>query len=102
MSGDIISKPGEELTTKLHYDNMDNNLIVEHSQDVEAILKNNRGLRNEGLGMFKSGNGRRVASIPLVIYHKLMKDGIANDPARFKRWLNDPDNQAFRTSTGKA
>ena len=45
------------------------------------------------------GLGRKVASIPLVVWNDLQKKGITRDKAAFKRWLNDPDNKFFRTTS---
>jgi len=42
-----------------------------------------------------------VASIPLNLYYDLKRQGIVDDPARFKKWLNDSDNRFFRTRGGR-
>jgi hypothetical protein len=48
----------------------------------------------------------KVASIPLVVFAELEKQGITRglnvlDTDRFKAFLNNPDNQVFRTRMGK-
>ena len=43
----------------------------------------------------------RVASIPLTVYYDLKQKGILDDQAAMKKWLNDPDNELFRTRKGK-
>jgi hypothetical protein len=48
----------------------------------------------------------KVASIPLVVFAELEKQGITRgfqvlDMDRFKAFLNNPDNQVFRTRMGK-
>lgn len=74
-------------------------VTAEAVQDVEDRLSINKALQNEPRSGW--GEGRRVASIPLVIWEDLKRRGIAYDTARLKAWLNDPDNRAFRTMTGK-
>lgn len=77
----------------------DGNVTAQTLQDIEPILEENLMLRNERSG-FK-GDQHHVASIPLVVYEQLLKEGIAQDEARFKAWLNDSDNKMFRTHPGK-
>lgn len=74
-------------------------LVVKKSQNLEPILDFNKAQRDE----FRDyrGDMHKVASIPNLIVEKLMKEGIWQDKLRLKKWLNDPDNRAFRTSTGK-
>lgn len=44
---------------------------------------------------------RHAAEIPVEIYADLERRGIAQDPARFKAWLNDPDNGMWRVWKGR-
>lgn len=78
---------------------------IQTVQDVDAIVEANAEHRKA----FTSGrdhwgdqiNGdTKVASIPLNVWMDLKRKGIADDPVAFKRWLNDPDNFAFRTRPG--
>ena len=84
---------------------------VDH-QNVDSIIKQNLEERNSGENEVRTHNARKVASIPLVEVERLRtrshKDGGPIDlnmigydtehAARFVRYLNDPDNRAFRTS----
>jgi len=73
--------------------------VVETVQETEAILNaNKRALNGSEKGWGENMN--RVASIPLSVYYDLKRKGIADDPARLKKWLNDRDNLAFRTKGG--
>jgi hypothetical protein len=75
-------------------------IVVKKTQNVQPIIDANTRQRND----FNGTHGRefvKAASIPNIQVEKLMKKGIWQDPARLKAWLNDPDNRAFRTSTGK-
>lgn len=79
----------------------DDTFVVEESQDVTAIIDANKKQHNEIDRHQPHGNLSKVASIPLNIYFDLKKQGVVDDPKRFKRWLNDPDNRYFRTRGGR-
>lgn len=78
---------------------------IRTEQDVTAIVELNKvHQRQFSHGSDTWGDGydhrTKVASIPLSIWMDLKKKGVANDPVAMKRWLNDPDNFAFRTRPG--
>ena len=75
----------------------DDTVKIATSQDVTKIVEANKRARNEIDRHHKFGEWSKVASIPLTVLYDLKRRGIADDPAAFKRWLNDPDNRAFRT-----
>jgi hypothetical protein len=77
---------------------------IRTQQDVTGIIESNKvHQRQFSNGRDTWGDGydhrTKVASIPLHIWTELKKR-IGNDPVAFKRWLNDPDNFAFRTRPG--
>jgi hypothetical protein len=37
----------------------------------------------------------------MALFYKLKNQGIIDDPAAMKRWLNNPDNKLFRTRPGR-
>lgn len=79
----------------------DKKIITEaKEQDVTQLIKKNKELQNLDDGYSPSRNMRRVASIPDILYWNLKLKGIIDDPKAFKKWLNDPDNRAFRTAEG--
>ena len=43
---------------------------------------------------------RHAAEIPMVIWTKALREGWHNDKTAWKKWLNDPDNKAFRVWKG--
>jgi hypothetical protein len=89
-------------TSKLfHYDHTDDTFVIKTVQDVEPILEANKAAMNSLDERAKHGEFDRVASIPMPIYMELQRKGIADDPTAFTRWLDDPDNRAFRTRPGK-
>lgn len=72
---------------------------VETVQDVTKIAEANKRQSNSAGG--KWGEMAKVASIPLSVYYDLKRRGIIDDPVAMRKWLNDPDNFAFRTRAGK-
>jgi hypothetical protein len=72
-------------------------LVEVAKQDIGERLSINKALQNEDRPY---NEGQRVASVPTVVWEKLVREGIANDTKRLKKWLNDPDNRAFRTRLG--
>jgi hypothetical protein len=97
-------------TTTSFIDNGDQ-LIIEQKQDISAILEHNKALYNQSLdrkgwdGNNAISPNNKVASIPLVVFAELEKQGITRgfqvlDMDRFRAFLNNPDNQVFRTRMG--
>lgn len=97
------------------YDIVDGVFVATSTQDVEAVIEQNKKERLSGQNDGREQNMRKVASIPLVVVELLrnrsMKDGgpidlnlLGIDPdhtMRFDRWLNDRDNQYFRTNNAR-
>lgn len=86
----------------------DGGLIIQTVQDVSGIIEANKKEFNSYDERAKwSGDlyGNKVASIPLTVIDDLNKLGIMRgfhvlDEKRFRAWLNERDNQAFRTRPG--
>ena len=72
--------------------------VVETKQDVSAIAERNKNEYKETPNRYRDVN--KVASIPLSVYYELKKRGIADDPKAMRKWLNDSNNQVFRTRAG--
>ncbi len=80
----------------------DDTLKIYEEQDIEPVLDMNQRLRNntdERHGW--KGDMHRVASIPLVVYDELLRTGKTKDKDYMKKWLNAPENQVFRTRSGR-
>ena len=90
---DFVYESGDSLK--------DDQIIISESQDVTAIIEANNRSANEIDKHQKYGEWSKVASIPLNLYYDLKRQGIVDDPARFKKWLNDSDNRFFRTRGGR-
>lgn len=80
------------------------------TQDVESIVDQNKAERLSGDNDQKGKNGRKFASVPMVVLERWKQDygvdymlfGICPDTTvRFIKLLNDPENRAFRTSEAK-
>ena len=91
-----------EVNQKYHWDNIDEKMVVESTQDTASILELNKEERN-GFDTQKNSDMKykegwtKVATIPNIIIDQLIKDGVWFDKKKMKQWLNDPDNKYFRT-----
>lgn len=100
-------KTNEFRKTVAHADG-EGGLIIQTVQDVSDIVEANKKEFNSYDERARwSGDpfGNKVASIPLTVIDDLNKLGIMRgfhvvDQKRFKAWLNERDNQAFRTRPG--
>ena len=83
-------------------DYVDEQGVVSRSQDVTAILEANKQeqLADKFKGFRKAPVFRKVASIPIAVFDIALAQGydLMNDPDALKRFLNDPQNRAFRTT----
>lgn len=91
-----------------HDDTANDQFIIETVQDVQPILDRAKAQRDQTSRNTPWQDGmQKVASIPLAVLSSLVdkgildKNGRVQDMAAFKRWLNDPDNRAFRTREGR-
>ena len=86
-------------------DFIDENGVVSRSQDVTAIIEANKQeqLQDKFKGFRKAPVFRKVASIPIAVFDIALHQGydLLNDPDALKRFLNDPQNRAFRTTLEK-
>lgn len=89
------------VDTFLEHDDASNMMVERRTQDVAAILDNNKALQTLNDGYSPSREFRRIASIPLVVWAQWEREGITKDQAALRRRLNDPDNRFFRTSVGR-
>lgn len=86
----------------------DGGLVIETVQDVSGIVEANKKEFNsydERAKWSDNPFGNKIASIPLTVIDDLNKQGIMRgfhvvDQKRFRHWLNQRDNQAFRTRPG--
>ena len=87
-----------------HSNANEDEFTVHTVQDTEPILDENKRAFNDYGDLLtpgKSGEGLRVASIPLTVWTQWMREtngDIQKDPELMKKYLNDPDNKYFRTT----
>lgn len=67
---------------------------------IDPLIEANKQAFNDSAGK-RWGDGKIVASIPMDLYYrKIVPMKKAGDDAGLKRFLDDPDNRAFRTFQG--
>lgn len=85
----------------------DGKIVFETTQNVDALLSQNKAERNDYRPDSLIGNTQahqqKVAEIPAALYHQLVQElgQPKHNPNGWKKWLNDYDNRFFRTSGGK-
>lgn len=114
MSGNVSDPrffdydPFSGITEYFHYDPDTDGFTIQTQQDLEPLIEQNKALYNdtEKSTRYGDGIGGRVASFPAVITMQLAQQGILSmggailDEPRYRRWLNDSDNQVFRVRRG--
>jgi len=101
MDSRILTDDLEGAKQELFHTDADGSITIEQVQDCTEIIEHNRAMYNLSDGIPHFGDGKCVASIPIVIWMELQRQGITEDPAAMRRWLNDPDNRAFRLLPGR-
>lgn len=98
----LDADPVTRTRTLFHWDEPEEVAHVETLMDVTEIVEGNKGLYNlhDERAPWKGDGFHNVASIPINLYMDLQRQGIADDPKAFRRWLNDRDNLLFRTRPG--
>lgn len=90
-------------------DHSENQVNVHSQQDVEPILEHNKRLYNEACtgnrGYSPSRTMVRVATIPNILIHKWLQEGInvydLNDWPKILAKLDDPEYALLRTAPGR-
>ena len=96
----------DSVTAQIHHDESEDKLHIQHSQDVSAVLSQNKRARDIAQGK-RMGEMQRVASIPAVVAIEWMNEGInvmapnREDLKRMKKKLNSPDYAYLRTGGGR-
>lgn len=90
--------PVTGISHVFNYDEVTDEATITAEQDVSAVIEQNKRAYNDAPD--RHGEWSRVAQIPMVVYMDLKKQGILDDQAAMKKWLNDPDNRFFRTRPG--
>ncbi len=81
--------------------------FIASETDVTPVVDRAKRLSNEYKKGSLLGNTQKhhnhVAEIPAVIYYDMLRKlgQPSENPKAWKKWLNDPDNKAFRVGGGK-
>lgn len=99
------------ITRISHYDSDNDTFTIETFQDCDVIVEANRREFNATDERARYNDGiHKVATLPLAVLEDLQQKGIFSPGKtniyhdggkRFRKWLNDSDNRAFRTRPGK-
>jgi len=77
----------------------DDKLVYHTTQDVNPVIDHVKKLRDNTI---KPGKDmRHIAEVPMVVYQRAVREGWDRDRTAWKKWLNNPDNNVFRTWQGK-
>lgn len=93
-------------TVKTYHADGEGGLIIETTEDVSPWIEANKAQYNATDERAKWGELARIASVPdsvILEWNKLgfCKGFAITDQAALKRWLNDPENRAWRTRPGQ-
>lgn len=99
--------PVTGMTEYFHFDSDTGGFVIETQQDVSALIEVNKARRNATEKHTRYGELACVASTPNVIVMELAKQhimspaGVILDDKKYRAWLNDPENEAFRVRRGR-
>ncbi len=89
------------VTTAVHTEDGDGTFHVTATQDVQPTLDYTKYLREQPVN--RKADDRHVAEIPPVLAAQLYRDGILGpngDTKALLKWLDKPENKAFKTWEG--
>lgn len=92
--------PVTRRSTSIELDSETGLPVIVQTQDFKPILEANRRQANN-FDPYLRTDTRHVARIPMVVWQRLMRTGVAKDERALNAWLDDPDNRAFRTDDGR-
>jgi hypothetical protein len=103
VRGEILDRYGQVLRV-FHRDAQDPNgkFVIETRENIDAVqdkVDRYRAFRETTEGRLK--DMRHIAEIPMSIVEKAMREGWFNDRAKWKAFLNDPDNKGLRVQGGR-
>ena len=103
----VVDTDGISKKTTMEYDANEQEYIIKTEQNIDPVkdlAKNQLDLHRPGdlIGNTQK-HFQKVGEIPAVLYHELMvKFGTPREnPKAWLRWLQDKDNEAFRTTNGR-
>ena len=83
------------VQTAVHTEDGDGTFHITKKQDVQPTLDYTKYLREQPVD--RKNEVRHVAEIPPVLAASLSRSGILHDKKRLLKWLDQPENSAFKT-----
>jgi ribosomal protein L19E len=99
----LLNKNKDLGITRYWHENPETgDVTIETEQDVTAVIEANKAIYNSVDEKANwTGEWHLIASIPESLYYKMKAEGKIDDQEYMKKWLNDSNNQFFRTRPGK-
>ena len=94
--------PTTRRSTTIEIDSETGLPVIVQTQDLKPIIEaNKRQAADFDPHRRNPHDTTHVARIPMVIWQRLMRTGVAKDEQALNRWLDDPDNRVFRTDDAR-
>lgn len=98
----FATDPITKTVERFWWDPVDESFVIETRQDVTDCVE----LTQAEFAMIDErapwkGDLHKVASIPMTVVAELQRQGIWQDDAKLRKWLDDRDNRRFRTRPGR-
>lgn len=93
----VYFNSGAVIRTAITDDEAPGRVVVHTAVDMTQVVEENKMLRD--LQNPKSDFRMLARGVPLTVYEKSILEGW--DESDWTRWLNDPDNAAFRIYQGR-
>lgn len=95
----LLSRDPDHGVTQYFHTENDGSFVIETVTDCTDLIEANKAVATADFGRWKDLN--LVARYPNSVWLDLKKRGILDDPAAYRKWLNDADNQVWRIRPGK-
>lgn len=82
---------------KITYAEEDGKKYIETKQDCSTLIDAAKAMSE----LPHDKNFKPVALIPEEVLNQAMLEGWYHDKAKWRAWVNDPDNARFRITTGR-
>ena len=97
----LKNDPVTKIRKTIYADDYTGDGVVHTEQDVSLLVEANKAHYAYFDGKARHAkDGEMVASIPLTVYWALPKH-VREDDDELSKWLDDPDQRAFRTHPSK-
>lgn len=97
MSKSALLDAFEDSRRKVIYHEEDGKTFVETRQDVDPIIRAAKVISE----LPPDKDFRHAAYVPEAVLNQAFVEGWFHDEAAWKKWLNDPVNECYRTWKGR-